>query len=63
MAGSASGRRSITKPGRPDGDNVYEVSVVAYSGELSDTQAFSITIGNDYEPVTSLHGGGIGPRC
>jgi hypothetical protein len=40
-----------------DGDNVYEVSVIAYSGGLSATQSFSITVENDWEPVTiTSHG-------
>jgi Ca2+-binding RTX toxin-like protein len=45
-------------PADADGDNVYEVTVVAYSGAFSATQAFSITIADDYEPVTITSDGG-----
>jgi hypothetical protein len=40
-----------------DGDNVYEVSVIAYSGGLSATQSFAITVENGWEAVTiTSHG-------
>jgi Ca2+-binding RTX toxin-like protein len=41
-----------------DGDNVYEVTVVAYSGELSATQSFSIAVENDWEYVDIVSDGG-----
>jgi hypothetical protein len=45
-------------PADADGDNVYEVAVIAYSGELSATQSFSITIADEIERVTiTSHGG------
>ncbi|HYJ83995.1 MAG TPA: hypothetical protein VEW26_14275 [Allosphingosinicella sp.] len=45
-------------PADADGDNVYEVSVVAYSGELSATQSFSIAVADQWEPVSILSDGG-----
>lgn len=38
-------------PGDSDGDNVYEVIVAADDGWLSDTQAFSISVGDVDEPL------------
>jgi PHD/YefM family antitoxin component YafN of YafNO toxin-antitoxin module len=45
-------------PADADGDNVYEVAVVAYSGMLSATQSFSITVENEIEPVIITSNGG-----
>jgi hypothetical protein len=41
-----------------DGDNVYEVSVVAYSGMLSASQSFSFTVDDLNENVTITSDGG-----
>jgi hypothetical protein len=41
-----------------DGDNVYEVTVAAYSGALSASQSFSIALGDQYERVTITSDGG-----
>jgi hypothetical protein len=41
-----------------DGDNVYEVSVVAYSGMLSSVQSFSFTVVDMGEPVVITSNGG-----
>ncbi|HEX8225761.1 MAG TPA: cadherin domain-containing protein [Allosphingosinicella sp.] len=50
-------------PADADGDNVYEVAVTAYSGMLSATQSFSITVEDAYEysneaPTILSNGGG-----
>ncbi|HEX9965438.1 MAG TPA: cadherin domain-containing protein [Allosphingosinicella sp.] len=45
-------------PADADGDNVYEVAVVATAGALSSSQAFSITIANVDENVAITSNGG-----
>ena len=46
-------------PTDSNGDNVYQVVVVASDGSLSDSQALSVTVGNVNEaPVISSNGGG-----
>jgi Ca2+-binding RTX toxin-like protein len=52
-------RPDFEAPGDSDGDNVYEVAVIASLGAASDTQAFALTIVNDNEGVSiSSNGGG-----
>ena len=45
-------------PGDADGDNVYEVTVRASDGELSDDRQLSITVTNVNEAVAFVSGGG-----
>ncbi|MGZ8286175.1 MAG: cadherin domain-containing protein [Allosphingosinicella sp.] len=46
-------------PGDVDGDNVYDVVVMASDGHWSDTQAIAVTVGNVAEaPVIASGGGG-----
>ncbi len=45
-------------PGDADGGNVYEVTVSASDGTLSDTRSLSVTVANQNEAVAFVSGGG-----
>ncbi|PSJ40697.1 M10 family metallopeptidase C-terminal domain-containing protein [Allosphingosinicella deserti] len=44
-------KADFENPADADGDNVYDVVVLAADGRSSDTQAISVTVANAFEPV------------